>query len=132
MAKMGPTQLVTTGAWRLCLTTPWTVCRRLMQHEEFAMRRVRRFLGANTAYISEAGVEPALAGHGHGSRLLKCALASIALRWQGCVLRTEQPRNVRFYERNGFVLVDDFVVPVSGLQTWVFRWFPSQPPANPE
>lgn len=120
-AQMSWGALFRSGAWRLGLTTPWSVCARLMKHEDFAMARVQRRLGADAAYIGCAGVEPSLAGQGHGSRLLQRAVSSLGERFEACFLRTEQPKNVRFYERNGFELVDDFIVPVSGLRTWVFR-----------
>lgn len=120
-AQMGWHALFRSGAWRLSLTTPWPVCARLMRHEDFAMARVQRYLDPRTAYIGCAGVDPLLAGQGHGSRLLQRAVYSLGKRFEACILRTEQPKNVRFYARNGFELVDDFIVPVSGLRTWVFR-----------
>ena len=52
--------------------------------------------------------------------MLQQALSGFAGRWDTCVLRTEQPRNLPFYARNGFELRDELVIPQSGLRTWFF------------
>jgi ribosomal protein S18 acetylase RimI-like enzyme len=104
----------------VALVAPRGVCWRLAAHEHEALARVRPFLGPGAAYLCLLGVEPSCAGRGHGSRLLRRALAAQAARWERCVLRTEQPRNVPFYLRHGFTLVEESVVPVSGLRCWVF------------
>ena len=49
-------------------------------------------------------------GQGHGSRLLQAALGRIERSWSRCVLRTEQAKNLAFYRRNGFDLIDQLVV----------------------
>ena len=119
-AHMGPLAVATSGMWRVALAAPPSVWLRLSAHNDAAMARVERHLGRGVVYLCTLGVEPSLAGKGHGSRLLRRALEEQARRWQTCVLRTEQPRNVPFYEKHGFERVEDFVVPASGLRTWVF------------
>lgn len=119
-AQMPAWALLTTGLWRVGLVAPPAVWLRLAAHEDAAMAEVVRHLGPHDTYFCTLGVEPALAGRGHGSRLLRLAFAEQALRSRRCVLRTEQPRNVSFYLRNGFEQVAEFLVPASGLRTWVF------------
>jgi GNAT superfamily N-acetyltransferase len=119
-AHMSPGAVVTSGTWRVALTTPPGVWLRLWEHEEGAMARVQPFLGEGSVYLRTLGIEPTLAGKGHGSRLLQRAFSEMARKWRTCVLRTEQPKNVPFYLRNGFSQVDEHVVPQSGLRTWVF------------
>ncbi|PTL82116.1 hypothetical protein DAT35_20155 [Vitiosangium sp. GDMCC 1.1324] len=119
-AGMGLGAIIRSGLWRLALVTPPAVWWRLSAHEDAAMARVRRFLGEGSVYLGTLGIEPSLAGRGHGGRLLQRAFSGLAQRWTTCVLRTEQPRNLAFYRKHGFTLVDESVVPVSGLPVWVF------------
>nr|QKW93870.1 hypothetical protein [Vitiosangium cumulatum] len=119
-AGMGLGTIIRSGLWRLALIAPPTVWWRLSAHEDAAMARVRPFLAEGSVYLGSLGVEPSLAGRGHGGRLLQQTLTELARRWTTCVLRTEQPRNIVFYRKHGFTLVDESVVPVSGLPVWVF------------
>ena len=119
-AHMGYLSVATSGAWKVALAAPPSVWLRLASHEDGAMARIRQFLTPGSVYLCTLGIEPSVAGHGHGSRLLHLALATQAERWSTCVLRTEQPRNVSFYLKNGFRQVDEYVVPASGLRTWIF------------
>lgn len=93
----------------------------LLLHDGFCDRRVRALAPEDSGYIYVVGVEPELAGRGLGSRLVEGALKRIAQDHAHCVLRTEQPRNVRLYERLGFECVEHTVVPSSGMPTWIFK-----------
>jgi GNAT superfamily N-acetyltransferase len=119
-AHMGPLSIATSGMWRVALVAPPPVWMRFAMHEDAAMARVQPFLGRGSVYLCTLGVEPSLAGRGHGSRLLGRAFAEMGKRWQTCVLRTEQPKNLPFYVRNGFEQVDEHRIPQSGLRVWVF------------
>jgi len=79
-----------------------------------------RFAADDDAYIYSVGVEPELAGRGIGSRLMRDALARLRQHCRSCVLRTEQPKNVRFYQKLGFECVEHTVVPVTGVPVWFF------------
>jgi GNAT superfamily N-acetyltransferase len=119
-ANMGSFSVVTSGTWSVALVAPPPVWLRLSAHEDAAMARVQPFLGTGSVYLCTLGVEPSVAGQGHGSRLIRRALVEMGRRWTSCVLRTEQPKNLPFYLRNGFRQVDEQVVPESGLRVWVF------------
>ena len=109
------------GVWRVALTTPPAVWWRLATHDKAALDRVRPFLGPRSVYLATLGVEPSMAGRGHGGRILRAALSTMRAQWDDCVLRTEQPKNVAFYRHAGFELVDESVIETSGLRVWVFR-----------
>jgi GNAT superfamily N-acetyltransferase len=119
-AHLGPLGVALSGTWQVALVAPPPVWLRLAAHEDAAMARVQRFLTPGSVYLCTLGIEPSVAGQGHGSRLLHRALAAQSARWSTCVLRTEQPRNVPFYLKNGFAQVDELVVAESGLRTWIF------------
>ncbi len=94
---------------------------RLLTHEGEATKRVHHFLTPGAAYLHTIGIEPALKGKGIGSEVLQAALGRIGADFERCVLRTEQETNVPFYRKNGFDLVDEAVMPTSGLRIWVFE-----------
>ena len=108
------------GVWRVALATPPAVWWRLATHDAAALGRVRPFLGPRSVYLATLGVEPAVAGRGHGGRLLRAALTAMRAHGETCVLRTEQPKNVAFYRHAGFKIVDESVIASSGLRVWVF------------
>ena len=108
------------GYVRLFLAHPLSV-RRLLIHEAQAGARVHPFLTPGAAYLHTIGIEPSCKGQGVGSRLLRSALDQLGKAFDRCVLRTEQPKNVAFYQRNGFEVVDESVMPASGLRVWVFQ-----------
>lgn len=115
-----PLEVLRSGLWTVAFTTTPAVLRRYAVHEAAAMARVQPWLRADTGYLTAIVVEPSLQGQGHGGRLLEATLDAMRAQFSHCVLRTEQPRNVPFYERHGFSLMDQFTVTVSGLPVWVY------------
>ena len=76
-------------------------------------------------YLMVIGVDPAHAGQGVGSALIRPVLARADAEGVACYLETAQPANVAFYRRLGFRVLDEVVEPVSGLRLWTFRRDPS-------
>jgi GNAT superfamily N-acetyltransferase len=109
------------GLWKVAFMARPSALRRLASHDSKAMDVVRPRLTSGSVYLSTIGIDPSQAGQGHGSRLLHHVLTRMARQWDRCVLRTEQPKNVPFYLRHGFALVDEQVIALSGLKVWVFE-----------
>jgi GNAT superfamily N-acetyltransferase len=112
------------------LAVPWHfgagATLRLSRHGAFCDGRVhahaRRLpAGSSAAYIYVVGVDPACSGRGVGGGLVRAALEQIAANHTHCLLRTEQPRNIRFYEKLGFSRIEEVVVPSSGMTSWFFE-----------
>jgi len=93
---------------------------RLSAHDDYCDSRVLAHAPSNAAYIYVLGVAPEFSGQGIGSSLIQRALARIDGAFSNCLLRTEQPKNVRLYERYGFRCVEHCVVPASGVDSWIF------------
>lgn len=93
---------------------------RLQAHDDWCNRRTVAHSSLDAAYIHCVGVDPTLAGQGIGSRLVNLALSRIGQTYGLCTLRTEQPRNVRFYEKLGFRCVEQLSVPTTGISAWFF------------
>ena len=67
------------------------------------------------------GVAPAFQGQGYGRALLQPLLDQADREGVPVYLETAQPKNVSFYERLGFRVLEEAVEPSSGLTVWAFR-----------
>jgi len=94
-----------------------------------------KFLGANGVmekihkkyvpephwYLLGIGVDPELQGQGIGTTLLEEGLARADASGVPCYLETSEPRNLPFYERLGFVVLEDAVLGKGGPKGWGMR-----------
>ena len=94
-----------------------------------------RFLGANGVmekihkryvpephwYLLAVGVDPELQGKGIGTALLSEGLARADEAGTPCYLETSEPSNVPFYERLGFVVLEDAALGKGGPKGWGMR-----------
>ena len=71
-------------------------------------------------YLSLLGTEPELKGQGHGARVLQPVMTKAAEQGVPCYLETLAERNVAFYTRQGFALIEAGVEPGSELPYWLF------------
>ena len=69
-------------------------------------------------YLWVLGVDPDAQGQGIGGRLLKPVLARADESGTACYLETETESNVGFYERRGFDVVHEGVVPGETIRLW--------------
>jgi GNAT superfamily N-acetyltransferase len=72
-------------------------------------------------YLPIIGVDPAFQGKGIGSALMKPILAAADSAQLSCYLDTAQPRNIPFYQSQGFRILVEDVEPLSGLRFWTFQ-----------
>ena len=95
--------------------------------------QARREFVAATAYIDEIhkhkapephwylwalGVEPHFQGQGIGGRLVQPVLTQADKDGVPCYLETQTERNVAFYQKRGFEVVSDGLVPEQGFRIW--------------
>jgi ribosomal protein S18 acetylase RimI-like enzyme len=112
--------LVRTGLLATPLRLGPAATLRLEQHERPTERELLRALTPDTAYLWVLGAHPDAQGTGAGGRALRGALASMADAGYGrCLLRTDDPPNVGFYERHGFEVVEHLTAVPSGLPSWI-------------
>lgn len=69
-------------------------------------------------YLWLLGVEPEFQGQGIGSRLIQPILARADQEGLPCYLETQTEENVAFYQKRGFEVVSDGVVPGHGIRAW--------------
>ena len=70
-------------------------------------------------HLAWLGVEPVHQGQGIGSTLVRQMTTRAEAEGMSCWLFTFAPRNVPIYERLGFHVTLDTLLPSSGLQLWV-------------
>jgi ribosomal protein S18 acetylase RimI-like enzyme len=90
----------------------------------FMSGKSRPLLPADAWYLTIIGVHPAAQGCGIGAQLLRPTLAEASRTGAHAFLETFTPRNLRFYERAGFVRVAEFVEPTTKAPYAVMRRAP--------
>jgi ribosomal protein S18 acetylase RimI-like enzyme len=75
-------------------------------------------------HLDSVGVEPEARGRGIGTALVEVGLAGARDGGAAAFLETGNPRNVGYYERRGFRVVEDVDAPDGGPHMWFMRWDP--------
>lgn len=70
-------------------------------------------------YLLALGVEPDLQGHGIGAQLIAPILERCDREGVPAYLESSKERNVPFYERAGFKVTEEMVVPRGGPKIWL-------------
>ena len=70
-------------------------------------------------YLEYIGVEPTYQGKGYGSMIMEHLVAKADQEAVGCYLENANPRNIPFYQRFGFKVVNEKYI--IGFTTW-FMW----------
>lgn len=72
-------------------------------------------------YLQSIGVDPGSQGDGVGSNLLRDGLERADAHGSPTYLETETEANVGFYERRGFVVLEQHVLDALGLPIWLMQ-----------
>jgi len=72
-------------------------------------------------YLIAVGVDPELQGQGVGSAIVGEGLALADRESKPCYLETSEGRNLAFYERLGFVVLEEATLGKGGPKTWAMR-----------
>lgn len=68
-------------------------------------------------YLNTVGVQPSLAGQGHGGAIIRHTLDLADVDGQPCYLESSSPRNIPLYERLGFEVIHEIDLP-NGPKMW--------------
>jgi ribosomal protein S18 acetylase RimI-like enzyme len=69
-------------------------------------------------YLSIIGVNPSAQGKGLGVELMKPILAKAEEQGVPCYLETSNQKSISFYQKQGFEIAEEVVVPGSDLHIW--------------
>ena len=112
----------------LARLTGWRRLREASAAMELLEERRRTHVPTPHYYLSALGVEPDLQGTGIGSALIAPTLAAADRGGMPAYLETATARNVLLYERHGFDVVEELILP----KTDVHGWLMVRPPASVE
>lgn len=106
--------------------TGWGRLRQVSAALETLDRRRHAHASVPHWYLAALGVEPARQGEGIGSALLAPVLATADADGVPCYLETAVGRNVLLYERHGFEVVEELILPTTDIHGWLML----RPPAS--
>jgi len=92
--------------------------RRIAHFGGFTNSVRRKHAPARHWKLENIGVNPELQGTGHAGALLRPMLARIDREHLSCYLDTNRAKNVAIYQRYGFKVVDDAMVPGTEIRNW--------------
>jgi GNAT superfamily N-acetyltransferase len=96
----------------------WTGFRRYLAIENSCGKVHKSIAPGAHWYLWGLGVRPSRQGLGIGGRLIQPVLALADIDRLPCYLETMNEKNVPFYEKHGFRVVNDGVVPRHRLRVW--------------
>jgi ribosomal protein S18 acetylase RimI-like enzyme len=99
--------------------TTWRRLREASDAVEILERYRHRHVPRPHWYLSALGVDPDRQGEGIGSALLAPVLGRADAAGQPAYLETAVARNVLLYERHGFDVVEEVVIPRTDIHGWL-------------
>ena len=106
------------GFWRIPLAAGFGATGRALRYDHFVQARRADLLPEPHWYLFSLGSSPDSQGAGLGSMLLQHGIQRATRSGFRCYLETSKPRNVRFYEKRGFRVLDQGRVPGGGPPFW--------------
>ena len=100
----------------------WAGFRRYVSMETYDGTVHQRFVPGKHWYLWALGVEPAYQGQGIGGMLMQPVLRQAEAEGLPCYLETSTEKNVAFYGKRGFTVVNEGIVPGSDLHVWAMMW----------
>lgn len=95
--------------------------RRLLHYMNCADAQHARHAPDKHWYLYFLGVDPARQGQGTGGRLLREVLPQADAQRVPCYLEISAERNVGFYQKHGFKVMSEAVLPDNGPRMWFMR-----------
>jgi ribosomal protein S18 acetylase RimI-like enzyme len=96
----------------------WTGFRRYASMENYDSTVHQQSVPGKHWYLWALGVDPRHQGQGIGGTLMQPVLAGAEKDGLPCYLETSNEKNVAFYSKRGFTVVNEGIVPGSDLHVW--------------
>jgi len=110
--------MMRTGMLTMPLQFGWAGFQRFSGVINYTEQLHKQFAVEPHWYLWGLGVEPVQQGRGLGGQLIQPVLALADEARQPCYLETQNERNLPFYQRHGFAVMSDGVVPGSDFRVW--------------
>jgi ribosomal protein S18 acetylase RimI-like enzyme len=96
----------------------WAAYRRFDRNMNYSEKLHKQFASMPHWYLWAIAVDGSCRRQGIGTALMQPVMAPATAAGAPCYLETHQERNVRFYESNGYHVVQKGTVPGYGLRVW--------------
>jgi ribosomal protein S18 acetylase RimI-like enzyme len=110
--------MLRSGALSMALGIGLKATVKMLRFNEQAGTVHKRHAPFNHWCLQSLGVAPLLQGKGHTRSLLRDKLKRLDREGLACYLDTQYEKNVSYYEKYGFKVVERFSVPESHLNNW--------------
>jgi len=104
-------RILTSGAIWPAIKIGIKALRKMQEFDQYIERKHKELAPHEHWYLAVLAVDPQHQGKGYGSKLLNEMLSYIDGEGLPCYVETEGEKNVSMYQRFGFEVVDEFVVP---------------------
>jgi ribosomal protein S18 acetylase RimI-like enzyme len=104
--------------------------RRFLHASKYTGEAHKRAAPGTHWYVWVLGVEPERQGQGFGGQLLQAVLQQAKAQQVPCYLDTQNPRNVPFYQRQGFRQVSEATIAGSDVHVYAMLWEPDEAPSH--
>jgi ribosomal protein S18 acetylase RimI-like enzyme len=120
-------RMLRTGMLFMPLKFGWAGFQRFNDVVSYTDTLHQQFAPAPHWYLWGLGVDPSQQGKGIGGALLQPVLSRADAAGQPCYLETQNESNLPFYQKHGFTVASDGVVPKSNLRVWAMVRQPKSP-----
>ena len=117
-------QQISCGGIKLCLTLGLGVVHRMSSFHDFSTALQRRCLPERHYYLELLAVDPDAQGTGQGGSMLRAIQARLSAERMPLYLETENEKNVPFYAKRGFTILEATHVPKTSIPVWAMAWHP--------
>ena len=116
--ELSPVGVVRTGMLGLPMRVGWRALRRFREIYSCAARMHEVAVSEPHWYLWALGVEPGRQGRGIGRSLLEAVHVRADAGGVACYLETEDERNIAFYCRHGYEVVEKGEATREGIRIW--------------
>jgi len=116
------TMEIRSGMWTLPVQLGQRATLRLMKHDAESEGWIKKHACRDMGYVWCIGVALQARGRDYSRTLIDQSIDQMrTLGLKECWLKTEDPKNVKIYEKLGFTLINHMVVKSSGIDSWAMR-----------
>jgi ribosomal protein S18 acetylase RimI-like enzyme len=129
-AKLTTAGIIRTGLFTIVLRFGVSAYRRFDDNMEYTNKIHNSHAPNPHWYLWAIGVNPTHQGKGVGGKLLTPILSLSSHDGTPCYLETHNEKNIQFYEKHGFKIVNEGKIPKHGLRVWAMLRDPQPPPCK--
>ena len=129
-AKLTTAGIIRTGLFTIVLRLGISAYRKFNDNMKYTNKIHNSHAPNPHWYLWAMGVNPTHQGKGAGGKLLMPILSLSSHDGTPCYLETHKEKNIQFYEKHGFKVVNEGKIPKHDLRVWAMLRDPQPPPCK--